>query len=394
MATTYTQYYNLGKQTDHADKFSMDVITDNADKIDAALHEQAVGIAEVTSDEAFDRAALAPIIDSGAKNRLVIRDIEKIKSQNTGGVWTGNVYVFRGVTYTIHDDFSITATGTATGGNANLILSEQGGFSIEQGEWVLSGCPSGGSSSTYNITIQSTASDTGSTAEFSSCSAALARIYILEGAVADNLVFKPMVCSKAAYEISPEYQPYRLSNEERLDTDRAALVQIIDSGPKNTCKLGFTSKAATSGNPSITNNGTSITLNGSRSASSASILVYDLVGDESLSQDTRYTLPAGKYICKGTGNSSVRVQVFAHSGTAESLQKLSDSKDNNEFEYTSSLKQDYPYLCFRIWIAGSSTFDNVTIYPMICSKAAWNISQAYQPYRPSYQEMYDMILAL
>ena len=197
---TYTEHYNLGKQTDHADKFDMDVITDNADKIDAALHEQAVGIAEVTSDEAFDRAALAPIIDSGAKNRLVIRDIEKIKSQNTGGVWTGNVYVFRGVTYTIHDDFSITATGTATGGNANLILSEQGGFTVEEGEWVLSGCPSGGSSSTYNITIQSTASDTGGTAEFSSCSAALARIYILEGTVADNLVFKPMVCSKAAYE--------------------------------------------------------------------------------------------------------------------------------------------------------------------------------------------------
>lgn len=229
MATTYTQHYNLGKQTDHTDKFDMTVITDNADKIDAALHEQAVDIGEAEENEA---------------------------------------------------------------------------------------------------------------------------------------------------------------------ADRAALVEIIDSGPKNSCKLGFTSKAATSSNPSITNNGSSITLNGSRSASSASILVYDLAGDESLSQDTRYTLPAGKYICKGTGDSSVRVQVFAHSGTAESLQKLSDTKDDNEFEYTSSLKQDYPYLCFRIWIAGSSTFDNVTIYPMICSKAAWNISQAYQPYRPTYQEMYDMILAL
>lgn len=229
MSTSYTEYYNLGKQTDHADKFDMDVITDNADKIDAALHEQAVSISTVTANEAIDRAAL---------------------------------------------------------------------------------------------------------------------------------------------------------------------VQLVDGGPKNSCKLGFTSKAATSRSPSITNNGSSITINGSRSTSSATILVYDLVDDESLSQDTRYTLPAGKYVCKGTGDTSVRVQVFAHSGTAESLQKLSDVSTDNEFEYTSSLKQDYPYLCFRIWIAGSSTFDNVTIYPMICSKAAWNISQAYQPYRPSYQEMYDMILAL
>lgn len=38
MATTYTPHYELGKQTDHADKFSMTVITDNMDKIDAALY--------------------------------------------------------------------------------------------------------------------------------------------------------------------------------------------------------------------------------------------------------------------------------------------------------------------------------------------------------------------
>ena len=226
MSTSYTEYYNLGKQTDHADKFDMDVITDNADKIDAALHEQAVDIATVTANEA---------------------------------------------------------------------------------------------------------------------------------------------------------------------ADRAALVEIIDSGPKNSCKLGFTSKAATSSSPSITNNGSSITINGSRSTSSATILVYDLVDDESLSQDTRYTLPAGKYVCKGTGDSSVRIQVFAHNGTVESLVKLSDVSTDDEFEYTAAQKQSTPYLCFRIWIAGNSTFDNATIYPMICSKTAYQISQAYQPYRPTYQELYDMI---
>lgn len=41
MATTYTTNYNLGKQENHADKFDMDVITDNADKIDAALTAKA-----------------------------------------------------------------------------------------------------------------------------------------------------------------------------------------------------------------------------------------------------------------------------------------------------------------------------------------------------------------
>ena len=37
MAITYTENYHLGKQEDHTDKFDMDVITENADKIDEAL---------------------------------------------------------------------------------------------------------------------------------------------------------------------------------------------------------------------------------------------------------------------------------------------------------------------------------------------------------------------
>ena len=37
MAITYTSNYNLGKQEDKNDNFSMDVITENMDKLDAAL---------------------------------------------------------------------------------------------------------------------------------------------------------------------------------------------------------------------------------------------------------------------------------------------------------------------------------------------------------------------
>ncbi len=46
MATTYTPHYNLGKQTNHADKFSMDVITDDMDIIDTELYNNAQDIDE------------------------------------------------------------------------------------------------------------------------------------------------------------------------------------------------------------------------------------------------------------------------------------------------------------------------------------------------------------
>ena len=41
MAITYTSNYNLGKQEDKNDNFSMDVITENMDKLDAALMTKA-----------------------------------------------------------------------------------------------------------------------------------------------------------------------------------------------------------------------------------------------------------------------------------------------------------------------------------------------------------------
>lgn len=50
MATTYTEYYHLGKQEDTSDKFLMSVITDDMDAIDTALHDNAVAIATVQTD--------------------------------------------------------------------------------------------------------------------------------------------------------------------------------------------------------------------------------------------------------------------------------------------------------------------------------------------------------
>lgn len=189
---------------------------DDADIQDINATIEAID-AQMKSNEdniTVNRKALAELIDGGAKNRLPFSDLAVIKSKNTGGTWDGNDYTLNGVTFTINSDFSVTADGTATGGNAVLVLSRTGGFSIEEGEWVLSGCPEGGSETTYNITIAGTVSDTGNTAEFTAASAKLVRLYVVNGTTADGLIFKPMVCSKAAWDISQTYQPYRPSYDE------------------------------------------------------------------------------------------------------------------------------------------------------------------------------------
>lgn len=237
MSTTYTPNYNLGKQEDHADKFDMSVITDNMDKLDTALHEQAEDIAEADTAEAADRAALVELIDGAAKNRLPFSDLAVIKSMNTGGTWNGNVYTWNGVSFTINDDFSVTADGTATGGNAVLVLSRPGGYTMPEGNWILSGCPAGGSASTYNIAIAGTTSDTGTTGSFTSCSKVLVRIYVISGTTVDNLTFNPMVCSKAAWDISQAYQPYRPNYAELY-----AMVQALQGGSNSLSSVQSTAQ--------------------------------------------------------------------------------------------------------------------------------------------------------
>lgn len=161
------------------------------------------------------KSALVEIVDGGAKNRLPFNDLAVIRAMNTYGTWENNVYTHSsGVVFTVNDDMSITANGTASGANAVFILSMPGGFSIEAGNWILSGCPSGGSVITYNIAIAGTTSDTGTTGSFTSCNKVLVRIYVINGTSISNAVFRPMVCSKAAWDISQAYQPYRPSYQE------------------------------------------------------------------------------------------------------------------------------------------------------------------------------------
>lgn len=63
MATTYTTNYNLGKQTDHADKFDMSILTDDMDIIDEQMKENADGVAALKQGEYAISAAANDDLD-------------------------------------------------------------------------------------------------------------------------------------------------------------------------------------------------------------------------------------------------------------------------------------------------------------------------------------------
>lgn len=121
-----------------------------------------------------------------------------------------NPYTQYGITWTLNGDGSVTANGTATAGAAYYISNnryDDYGVPIKldpNRTYFLSGCPAGGSSTTYrlvgrrydenmNLMTDNYRNDYGEGVEVSGAANLYVFIYISDGATVNNLTFYPML---------------------------------------------------------------------------------------------------------------------------------------------------------------------------------------------------------
>lgn len=100
-----------------------------------------------------------------------------------------------GVTFTVSSDGSVTANGTATGA-ATFVLKVAITSVIEKNkDYYLSGCPAGGSLSTYYLRFDGTGVDTGTGTLINITDDTQRNCYlsISAGYTANNLIFRPML---------------------------------------------------------------------------------------------------------------------------------------------------------------------------------------------------------
>lgn len=307
-----------------------------------------------------------------------------------------------GVAFKINEDGSITADGTATNKKATAnILFKVGEVHGQAGKTlILSGCPSGGNyTSGYAVycdrisdsrTIASQ-EDPYSETEFTPDADFRVRIMIRNGTVVDNVTFRPVVrdakLTKYLQSVNRELvnTPWGTMNNAKIQN---ALVKYIDDGPKNILKIGCQNKSV-SGVTLTNNNDGSVTINGTNSGSGSIILVSDLSSTVNNVYDGRGVIARGMYVVPKVAD-NLRIQVYEHNGTQASMTAIANNVDNSVFNYTGSKT----YVTARILIEAGGSFSNLTFYPMICPLVYWLISQTPQPYRPSYQELYDMVKAL
>lgn len=159
--------------------------------------------------------------------------------------------------FTVNDDGTVTAVVPASNAQTSLTLfSSTTDVSFDH-DMVLSGCPSGGGY-TYRWSIylldangnlifvgEDGMADQGDTVVVPAGTAFRSvRILIRANVGARTLTFKPMLCDKDLYELSPEYIPYAPTNRELYEADKT-LDQIRftpeTSLPTTSQRLLFTS---------------------------------------------------------------------------------------------------------------------------------------------------------
>ena len=172
---------------------------------------------------------------------------------------TAQTQTKNGLTFTVNNDGSVTVTGTASAQTDFAI----GSVTLKDGQgYVLSGCPSGGSTTTYRLNLRDYGSDIGSGYEVTAVSTTLSTdVYIRFNsgfAISGSLVFKPMITDANIPDSDyAHYQPYAKTNVE-LTQDVSDVLPIVGDAIEITTtesfanlKNGITYKFSTSdtGNP-------------------------------------------------------------------------------------------------------------------------------------------------
>lgn len=163
----------------------------------------------------------ASLIDAGAKNLLKI---------------TGTSQTIRNVTFTVNDDGTVSVNGSNNTSSAavfylNILPADT---APNYNGCILTGCPQGGSTSTYRLAVQlnsgsytTYASDTGDGATIQNVPSSDCRvgIFIYAGATVDNLIFKPMICTAEDHAASDAFVPYTPTLRELYE-----MIQALQTG--------------------------------------------------------------------------------------------------------------------------------------------------------------------
>ena len=158
-------------------------------------------------------------VNDHGKNFLALK-LTDIKALNAQGTWVDNACTYDNVTYTCYTENDFVTeikvnASAATTAQRDFVIYRDFDNSCPYNGYVLNGCPSNGSSSTFDLRVSDittrSSADVGSgvTINLSDTGKWQAAITIRSGQTPSNVVYKPMIRPSGT---SADFEPYKSSS--------------------------------------------------------------------------------------------------------------------------------------------------------------------------------------
>ena len=247
---------------------------------------------------------------------------------------TAKTQTIKDVTFTVNEDGTVVANGTASQ-QVTLVLTKV--LSLQKGDYMISGCPRGGTTSTYRIDVwksdwSSLGFEVGNGTKISlseSIENAIVGITITKGTTVENMVFKPKI---EKGKVATPWSPHGQGCVKVTKCNKNILKNIATSGALN-------------GVTRTVNEDKSVTINGT-STGWANLTVGTIKGD------------GNSYTLSGSLSNS---EIFLSVNNSQEGD-IAQSKNGNEITFIPKRGLTYNVI---ICIPSGKTFNNVLIKPLV-----------------------------
>lgn len=327
--------------------------------------------------------------EDGVDNAFKTMGVMGAKNLNSLPYYHPSGRVNNNVTWTVDSDGILTANGKATNGNSifschSRIKGNATDKIVPNGRYILSGCPSGGSDSTYWVQFDiardgsayTLATDYGDGVEivlngddYSNDEVVIQiQCKVRNNYTADNLTFKPML--RLATDNDNTYQPYAQTNKE-LTENKVDWASENVLGGKNLVIQPYTYGGGTIQQVAVTiNDDYSIRLNGTAGNN------FWIPLNGVLNSQYTLTLKKGKYrlSCVGftSGLNSATFLGLIKAGETSPFVSVNGGNDTKDFSLTEDTNV---FVGIRI---NSGEVLSHTLYPMLCFASVKN--NEYAPF--------------
>lgn len=299
-----------------------------------------------------------------------------------------------GVTITpVYDDngnlLYIEANGTATAFVFKYINASS--FELKAGTYILSGCPLGGSGSTYEISLYD---GTGYRAEFGytktftldvDTTFIAAQVIVRSGNTVDQLRFYPMI--RLASVEDDTYEPYTggipSPNPDYPQEIQSVEVSEIKAHGKNLIPYPYDGNVSANGITYTDNGDGSVTVDGTATADS----FYDFnryLSEEFIERNTDYFLSG----CPSGGSKSTYlIRLTPRDSSAGNLKNFDDIGDGKLVNVSDTLTDVDRYAAYII-IKSGTTVSNLTFRPQL---ELGDAATDYEPYQESVATLSEAV---